>query len=58
MGDPAFQIEGDGTIDWHPLTIVFAGNMDVRTCGQTALAGGETKRVTPFQPLAKPDLSF
>ena len=57
MGDPAFKVEGDGTIDRDPLTIVFAGNVNVRTCGLPALAGGETKHVTPFQPLAKPGFS-
>ena len=58
MGDPAFQVEGDGTIDWDPLPIVFAGNVNVRTGGRASLAGGETQRVTPFQPLAKPGLSL
>ena len=48
MGDPAFKVEGDGAIDRHPLTIVFAGNVNVRTCGRAALAGGETQWVTTF----------
>ena len=58
LGDPAFKVEGDGAIDGDPLAIVFAGNVNVRSCGRSALAGGETKHVTPSQPLAKPGLSI
>ena len=31
MYDPAFQVEEDYTIDRHPLAIVYAGNVNVRT---------------------------
>jgi hypothetical protein len=53
MSDPAIKVERDGAIDGYPLTIVFSSNMNVGTCGCAALAGGETKRIAPFQLLAK-----
>ena len=57
MGDPAFQVEGNDTIDRDPLAVVFAGNVNVRAGGVATLTGGETERIAFFQPLTKPGLS-
>ena len=58
MGYPAAQVEWQGAIGRHPFSVEFAGHMDMRSGGKTALAGGVPQRVASRQPGADGDAVF